>query len=122
MGDEKDATIPQLTLGGLREQSGVSSVIRDARKMDQLEDNLGAIDVSFADGALERIDELTKPAPNLSEGDDSVSERAGEPVVGGRLPMIECTQRFCEGRACCGLHHESPIPQTIPTAYERDRT
>ena len=64
MAEEKDATIPQLALGWLLEQSGVSSVILGAKKMGQLEDNLEAIDVSFTEGDLERIDELTKPAPN----------------------------------------------------------
>lgn len=61
LADEKDATIPQLALAWLRQQPGVTSVIVGARTMDQLEENLGCVDVSLTDGELERLDELTKP-------------------------------------------------------------
>lgn len=49
------------------EQRGVSSVIIGAKKMDQLEDNLGAVDGSFTEDELERLDELTKPTPQYPQ-------------------------------------------------------
>lgn len=57
----KDATIPQLALAWLLEQKGVSSVIIGARTLDQLEDDLGAVDVQLPEGELQRLDELTAP-------------------------------------------------------------
>ena len=67
MAESKGSTIPRLALGWLLEQEGVSSIIVGAKKMDQLEDNLGAVDVSFTDSELERIDQLTKPEPQYPQ-------------------------------------------------------
>jgi aryl-alcohol dehydrogenase-like predicted oxidoreductase len=61
MAGEKGATIPQLALGWLLHQEGVSSVIIGAKTMDQLEDDLGSVDVSFTDEELERIDQVCAP-------------------------------------------------------------
>jgi aryl-alcohol dehydrogenase-like predicted oxidoreductase len=60
MAAEKGASIPQLALAWLLHQEGVTSVIIGAKKMKQLEDNLGAPDVTFADDELKRLDEITK--------------------------------------------------------------
>ena len=67
MAAAKDASIPRLALGWLLEQAGVSSVIIGAKKMGQLEDNLGAVEVSFTEDELDRLDALTKPAPNYPQ-------------------------------------------------------
>jgi aryl-alcohol dehydrogenase-like predicted oxidoreductase len=67
MAQEKGKTIAQLALGWLLRQPGVSTVIIGAKKMSQLEDNLGAVDVEFTDEELKAIDELTKPAPLYPE-------------------------------------------------------
>lgn len=61
MATSKNATIPQLALGWLLHQPGVSSIIIGAKTMDQLEDNLGAVDISFTDEEYERLDALTRP-------------------------------------------------------------
>lgn len=60
MATNKGRSIAQLALAWLLEQRGVSSVIVGASKMEQLEDDLGAIDVEFTDEELTRLDELTE--------------------------------------------------------------
>ncbi|TNF28386.1 MAG: aldo/keto reductase [Deltaproteobacteria bacterium] len=60
MAKEKGATIPQLALAWLLHQAGVTTVIIGAKKMSQLEDNLGAPDVRFSDAELARLDEVAK--------------------------------------------------------------
>ena len=57
----KGASIPQLALAWLLQRRGVTSVIIGTKKPAQLEDNLGAVGVSFTDDELARLDELTKP-------------------------------------------------------------
>ncbi len=61
MAEAKGATIPQLALAWLLQRDGVTSVIIGAKKMNQLEDNLGAVDLSFTDDERAQLDELTKP-------------------------------------------------------------
>lgn len=67
MAEQKEAGIPQLALGWLLHQKGVSSVLIGAKKMDQIEENLKATEVSFTDDELERLDELTKPEPQYPQ-------------------------------------------------------
>ncbi len=62
MAERKGATIPQLALAWLRHRSGVTSIIVGARTMDQLEENVGCVDVDFEEEELERLDEITRPA------------------------------------------------------------
>lgn len=63
MAEAKGISIPQLSLAWLLDQEGVSSVIVGAKKMSQLEDNLGSVNVSFTDDERDLLDELTKPEP-----------------------------------------------------------
>lgn len=58
---DKGASIPQLALAWLLQQDGVTTAIIGAKKMSQLEDNLGAVGIEFTDDELARIDEITKP-------------------------------------------------------------
>jgi aryl-alcohol dehydrogenase-like predicted oxidoreductase len=57
----RQVSVAQVSLAWLLHQKAVSSVIIGASKMTQLEDNLGAVDVSLSANELERIDALTKP-------------------------------------------------------------
>lgn len=59
--EKKEATIPRLALGWLLEQDGVSSIIIGAKTMEQLEDNLGAVNVAFTSDEMDRLDAMTKP-------------------------------------------------------------
>lgn len=62
IGGEVGASIPQVALAWLLTRPAVSSVIIGAKKMDQLEDNLGATDVKLEAKHIERLDEVTRPA------------------------------------------------------------
>ncbi|MDJ0367109.1 aldo/keto reductase [Hymenobacter sp. H14-R3] len=63
MAEAKGATVASLALAWLLHQPVVSSVIIGAKKMDQLEDNLQAVDVKFTPEELKELDEVSKLAP-----------------------------------------------------------
>jgi len=60
----KDSTIPRLALSWVLRQPGITSIIIGAKRMDQLEDNLAAVDVEWTDAELAALAELTAP-PSL---------------------------------------------------------
>jgi aryl-alcohol dehydrogenase-like predicted oxidoreductase len=59
--DSKGGSIPQVALSWLLHKEGVTSVIIGAKKMSQLEDNLGAVNLKLTDSELNRIAEVTEP-------------------------------------------------------------
>jgi aryl-alcohol dehydrogenase-like predicted oxidoreductase len=63
---EKDCTMAQLALAWCVRQPGVTSPIIGPRTMEQLVDNLGALDVAITDGDRARIDNLVAPGSNLA--------------------------------------------------------
>ena len=58
---EKGCTPSQFSLAWCAQQPGITSPIVGVRTMEQLEDNLGAIDVQVTDEERERIDEVAPP-------------------------------------------------------------
>jgi len=60
MAIEKGASVAQLALAWLLHQSVVTSVIVGAKKVEQLEDNLKAVDVKFTEEELQQIDAVSK--------------------------------------------------------------
>ena len=60
MADAKGATVAQLALAWLLHQPAVTAIIVGASKMEQLEDNLKAIDVQFTDEELQQLDVASK--------------------------------------------------------------
>ena len=58
---EKGCTPSQLALAWCAQQPGITSPIVGVRTMEQLEDNLGAIDVQVTDEERARIDEVAPP-------------------------------------------------------------
>ncbi|MXV17081.1 aldo/keto reductase [Hufsiella ginkgonis] len=60
MANEKGATVPQLALAWLLHQEVVTTVIIGAKKPEQLEDNLGAVSVTFTPEELQQLDEVSK--------------------------------------------------------------
>ncbi len=60
MAENKGASVAQLALAWLLTQPAVTTVIIGANKMEQLEDNLKAIDVMFTEDELRKIDEVSK--------------------------------------------------------------
>lgn len=60
---EKGISVAQLALAWLLHQPAVSSVIIGAKKPEQLEDNLKAIDVKLTSEDLEKLNEVSKLKP-----------------------------------------------------------
>lgn len=60
---EVDASPAQVALAWVQARPGVASTIIGARTMDQLEDNLGALDVHLDDGLTAALDEASAPEP-----------------------------------------------------------
>ena len=63
MAEAKGSTVASLALAWLLHQKVVSTVIIGAKKMEQLEDNLAAVDVQFTPEELQELDEVSKLAP-----------------------------------------------------------
>jgi aryl-alcohol dehydrogenase-like predicted oxidoreductase len=66
MAEDKGCTLAQLVLAWVAQQPGVTSPIIGPRTMDQLEDNLGALEVAFTAEELEKIDEMIPPGSFLA--------------------------------------------------------
>ena len=69
------ASVAQVALAWLLAKEAVTSVIIGAKRMDQLVDNLGAVELTLTDDEVERLDEVSAtaapyPAWMLSLGDD----------------------------------------------------
>lgn len=58
-----EASIPQVALAWVLAQPAVTSVIIGAKRMDQLEDNLGAVDLELTAEDLSELDEVSRLAP-----------------------------------------------------------
>ncbi|MBN1583948.1 MAG: aldo/keto reductase [Anaerolineae bacterium] len=65
---EKSCTISQLALAWTMAQPGITSVILGPRTQEQLDDNLGALDVIVTAKDMERIDAISKPKGTLLNG------------------------------------------------------
>jgi len=61
MAADKGCTPAQLALAWCMGQPGITSPIIGPRTMEQLEDNLGAMDVKLTEGDLKRLDEVSPP-------------------------------------------------------------
>ncbi|MCP3098661.1 aldo/keto reductase [Myxococcus sp. K15C18031901] len=59
---EQDSTVARVALAWVHAQPGVSSIIIGARRLSQLEDNVGALDVKLTPAQLDRLGALTQPA------------------------------------------------------------
>jgi aryl-alcohol dehydrogenase-like predicted oxidoreductase len=55
--------VPQVAIGWLLARPGVTSVLIGATKLHQLDDNLGAADISLMDEDIAALDEATAVAP-----------------------------------------------------------
>lgn len=63
LAEEKGISVAQLALAWLLHQPVVTSVIIGAKKIEQLEDNLKAIDVVLSEDDLTKLDEVSKLNP-----------------------------------------------------------
>ena len=64
---EKGCTPSQFSLAWCAQQPGITSPIVGVRTMEQMEDNLGAIDVEVTDEDRERIDEVATPGEAIRQ-------------------------------------------------------
>lgn len=60
MAESKGISVARLALGWLLQQEAVTTVIIGAKKMEQLEDNLQAVDVTFTGEELEKLEEVSR--------------------------------------------------------------
>jgi len=60
MADQKKASVAQLALAWLLHQKNVTSVILGTKKIHQLEDNLGAVDIVFSEQELQTLDQISQ--------------------------------------------------------------
>lgn len=60
---EKGCTVPQVAIAWLLHQKVVTSVIVGAKRLDQLADNIGAVEVTLSDEDLASLDAATRLAP-----------------------------------------------------------
>ncbi|MCA9676403.1 MAG: aldo/keto reductase [Myxococcales bacterium] len=58
---ELDTTVARVALAWVQGRPGVTSTIIGARTLDQLEDNLGALDVTLTPAQLQALDEVSRP-------------------------------------------------------------
>jgi aryl-alcohol dehydrogenase-like predicted oxidoreductase len=63
--NEKGCSISQFALAWCTQMPGITSPIIGPRTMEQLEDNLGALDVTVTDEDRRRIDELVPPGTDV---------------------------------------------------------
>jgi aryl-alcohol dehydrogenase-like predicted oxidoreductase len=91
---EVDSTPARVALHWVQSQPGVTSTIIGARTMQQLEDNLAALDIKLSPAHFERLDAVSKPTLNFpseflknspifrSAGTTINGETAGESFLG----------------------------------------
>jgi aryl-alcohol dehydrogenase-like predicted oxidoreductase len=58
-----NASVAQIALAWLLHQDVVTSIIIGTKRIDQLEDNLKAVDISFTDDELQKLDEISRLKP-----------------------------------------------------------
>ncbi len=87
---ELNTTVSRVALAWTLNRPGVSSLIIGARTMEQLEDNLIAVDVQLKPEQVAKLDELSKPKLNFphdfvensaafSQGGTTINGRSAEP-------------------------------------------
>ena len=65
IGAELDSTPARVALSWLRARAGVASIIIGARTAEQLEENVGSLDVSLGAQQLERLSQASEPQLNF---------------------------------------------------------
>lgn len=65
---EAGTTIPRAALAWVSGRPGVASTIIGARTMEQLEDNLGALEVHLTAEQIKALDEVSRPVLNFPHG------------------------------------------------------
>ena len=58
-----EVSVAQIALAWLLRQDAVTSVIIGARRLDQLDDNLNAVNVELSEAELKKLDEVSQLTP-----------------------------------------------------------
>lgn len=85
---ENDSTPARVALAWLAQKPGVTSIILGARRLEQLEDNLAAADISLSVEQVQRLDDASKPSlpfpasmeaivPSFAYAGTSINGRSG---------------------------------------------
>jgi aryl-alcohol dehydrogenase-like predicted oxidoreductase len=87
---EAGTTPPRVALAWVQQRPGVASTIIGARTMEQLEDNLGALEVKLAPDQIKRLDDVSQP--KLSFPHDFLKNVVpfgynGSTINGARFPV-----------------------------------
>jgi aryl-alcohol dehydrogenase-like predicted oxidoreductase len=69
LADEAGIPLVRLAIAFVIRHPGVTSAIIGPRTLEQLEDQLGALDVELDDALLDRIDEIVPPGTNVNPAD-----------------------------------------------------
>jgi aryl-alcohol dehydrogenase-like predicted oxidoreductase len=78
---EAGISLIEMALAFVIRHPAVTAAIIGPRTMEQLESQLGAVDVELSDQVLDRIDEIVPPGVNLNPADGGWSNPALEPAA-----------------------------------------
>ncbi len=81
LADETGISLIDMALAFTIRHPAVTSAIIGPRTMEQLESQLGAVDVVLDDAVLDRIDEIVAPGTNINPGDAGWTNPALEPAA-----------------------------------------
>jgi aryl-alcohol dehydrogenase-like predicted oxidoreductase len=81
LADELGISLVELAIAWVIRHPAVTAAIIGPRTMEQLESQLGAVDVELSDEVLDRIDEIVPPGVNLNPGDAGYQNPALEPAA-----------------------------------------
>ncbi len=82
--EKHGVTMAQVALAWLAGRPSVTSVILGARTLEQLKDNLGAVDVRLTDADVEALDAASDPAPADYPYGGPGSDQRSRKIAGGR--------------------------------------
>ena len=74
--DDAGVSLIELAIAFVVNHPAVTSAIIGPRTMEQLDSQLGAVDVTLDDAVLDRIDEIVPPGTNLNPADAGYTPRA----------------------------------------------
>jgi aryl-alcohol dehydrogenase-like predicted oxidoreductase len=87
---EVESTVPRVALAWVQGRPGVASTIIGARTLEQLDDNLGALDIELSPGQIAALDAVSKPSlpfpadvlgavPQFAFGGTTINGQASQP-------------------------------------------
>ena len=81
MAEEKDCTVSQLALAWMSAQPGITAPIIGSRKLEQVKDNMGAVDVTWTAEDDARFDEIVPPCSYVVRYYDQAAGIDRRPLV-----------------------------------------